>query len=75
MRNKDTTKRFFICVELGHLAKNYMKIGRIEDEKKARADNIRKKMKQQWIPKSSNNASPSHVTYVTQELGDSSIST
>ena len=47
----------------------------IEDEKKAKADNIRKKMRQQWIPKSSKNASPSHEADVIQELGDSSIST
>ena len=50
MRKRDTTKRCFIDIELGHLAKNCMNIGRIEDEKKARANNIKKQMRQQWIP-------------------------
>jgi len=40
MRKKDTTKRCFICTELGHLAKNYMNSGIIEDEKKTKVDNI-----------------------------------
>ena len=39
---RDTTKRCFIFIELSHLAKNYMNIGRIEDEKKEKEDNIRK---------------------------------
>ena len=52
-----------------------MNTWRIEDEKKAKVDNIRKKMKQQWIPKSSENESSIHEVDVTQELGDSSIST
>ena len=42
MRKRDTTKRCFICTELGHLVKNCMNTGRIEDEKKAKSDNIRK---------------------------------
>lgn len=33
MRKRDTTKRCFICIELGHLAKNCMNTERIEDEK------------------------------------------
>ena len=48
---KDTTIRCYTCTELGHIAKKYMNIGRVEDEKKAREDNIRKQMRQQWIPK------------------------
>ena len=52
-----------------------MNTGRIEDEKKVKDDNIRKKMRQQWILKSSTNASLSHEAHVTQELGDLSIST
>ena len=40
MRKRDTTKRCFICIELGHLAKSYMNTGRIEDEKKEKVDNI-----------------------------------
>ena len=47
MRKRDTIKRCFICTELGHLAKNYMNIGRNEDERKERADNIKKKMRHQ----------------------------
>ena len=39
MRKIDSTKRCFICIELGHLAKNCMKIGIIKDEKKAKANN------------------------------------
>ena len=46
MRKRDTTKICFICTKLGHLAKNYMNTRRIEDEKKAKDDNIRKKMRQ-----------------------------
>ena len=42
MRKRDTTRRCFICIELGNLAKNCISIGRIEDEKKAKVDNIRK---------------------------------
>ena len=75
MRTRDTTRRCFICTKLSHLAKNCINIGRIEDEKKAKADNIRKQMRQQWILKSFENASPSNDENVTQELGDSSIST
>ena len=40
MRKRDTTKRCFICIELGHVAKNCMNTSRIEDEKKAKNDNI-----------------------------------
>ena len=72
MRKRDTTKRCFICTKLGHLAKNCMNTGRIEDEKKEKVDNIRKQMRQQWVPKST---SPSNNDQVTQELGDSTIST
>ena len=75
MRTRDTTRRCFICSELGHVAKNCMNIGRIEDEKKAKDDNIRKQMRQQWVPKSSKNASPRYDEQVTQELGDSTFST
>ena len=75
MRTRDTTRRCFICIELGHLAKNYMNIEMIEDKKKSKANNIGKKMRQQWIPKSSENASLSYEAHVTQELANSSIST
>ena len=74
IRQRDTTKRCFICTKLGHLAKNCMNTRRIEDEKKARADNIKKQMRQQWISKSSENKSPSNNEHVTQELGDTTIS-
>ena len=40
MRKRDTTKRCFTCTKLGHLAKNYMTIRTIEDEKKEKDDNI-----------------------------------
>ena len=75
MRKRDTTKRCFIFTELGHLAKNYMNTGRIEAEKKEKVDNIRKQMRQQWIPKSSGNASPRNNEHVTQEVGDTIVST
>ena len=75
MRTRDTTRRCFTCIELGHLAKNCMNTRRIEDEKKAKVDNIRKQMRQQLIPKYFENASLSNDEHVTQELGDSSIST
>ena len=51
-----------------------MNIGKIEDEKKARVDNIRKHMRQQWIPKSTEETSSSHGSEVTQEVADSIIS-
>ena len=50
-----------------------MNIKKIEDEKKAKADNIRKQMKQQWIPKSTESES-SNDGSVTQEVSDSTIS-
>ena len=73
MRTRDTIRRCFICTKLGHLAKNYMNTRRIEDEKKEKVDNIRKQMRQQWVPKSIENASPSCDEQVTQELGDSTF--
>ena len=50
-----------------------MNIEKVEDEKKAKVDNIRKQMKQQWIPKSTEQESPNDGN-VTQGLGDSTIS-
>ena len=74
MRRKDTTIRCYTCTKLGHIAKNCMNIGRIEDEKKPKEYNIRKQMRQQWIPKSTEQASTSNDGHVTQEVGDSTIS-
>ena len=51
-----------------------MNIGNIKDEKKVRADNIRKQMRQQWIPKSTEDANSNHGSEVTQEVGDSILS-
>ena len=72
LRKRDTTVRCYTCTKLGHIAKNCMNIEIIEDEKKTRADNIWKQMKQNWIPRSTeqDNASNDHVT---QRLGDSTI--
>ena len=50
-----------------------MNIEKIEDEKKTKADNIQKKMKQQWIPKSTELDNSSNGD-VTQRLGDATIS-
>ena len=50
-----------------------MNIKRVEDEKKTKADNIQKQMKQQWIPKSTEKDS-SNNGHVTQEVGDFTIS-
>ena len=36
LRKKDTTIRCYTCTELGQIAKNCMKIGKVEDEKKTR---------------------------------------
>ena len=49
-----------------------MNIERVENEKKMKADNIRKQMKEQWIPKTSeqNNTSNGNVT----QMGDSTPS-
>ena len=73
MRKKDTTIRCFTCTKLGHLAKNCMNTGITEDEKKVKANNIRKQMILQWIPKYTMHASPSNDGHVTQEVGDSTI--
>ena len=75
MRTRDTTKRCFICTKLGHLANNYMNTRRIDDEKKEKVDNIRKQMRQQWIPKCLENASLRNNELVTHELGDTTIFT
>ena len=45
MMKRDTTKICFICIELGHLAKNYKNTRRVEDEKKAKSNNIKNQMK------------------------------
>ena len=37
---RNTTKKCFTCTKLGHLSKNCMNTRRIEDEKKAKVDNI-----------------------------------
>ena len=72
-RKRDTTIRCFTCTELGHVANNCMNTGRIEDEKKARANNIRKQMRQQWIPKTLGKTSLRNNEPITQELGETSI--
>ena len=51
-----------------------MNTRRIEDEKKEKADNIIKQMRQQWVPKSFENASPSYDEQVNK-LGDFAFST
>ena len=42
-----------------------MNIGRIEDEKKAKVDNIRKQMRQQWIAKPTEKTIPINDDLVT----------
>ena len=74
MRRKDTTIRCYTCTELGHIAKNCMNTSRIEDEKKEKVDNIKKQMRQQWIPKSIEHAISSIDGHDTQKVGDSTIS-
>ena len=73
LRKKDTTLWCYTCTELSHIAKNYMNIERVEDEKKTKADNIQKQMRQQWIPKSTEKNSSNNGN-VTHEVGDSTIS-
>ena len=51
-----------------------MKIGKIEDEKKAKANNIRKQIRQQWIPKNTKETSSNNGSDVTQEVGESILS-
>ena len=55
-RKRDTTKRCFVCIKLGQLAKNNMNQGRVENEKKAKDKNIRSHMRQQWVRKSPKDA-------------------
>ena len=50
-----------------------MNIDKVEDEKKARADNIRKQMRQQWIPKSTEQISLNSEN-ITHEVGNLTIS-
>ena len=73
MRRKDTTIRCYTCTKLGHIAKNCMNIGWVEDEKKEKTYNISKQMRQQWIPKSTEQASTRNDGHVTQDVGDSTI--
>ena len=35
-------KEIFFCTKLGHISKNCMNRGRVEDEKKTKANNIKK---------------------------------
>ena len=48
-----------------------MSIDKVEDERKEKADNIRKQMRQQWIPKTTKKTNPSNGSQVTHEEGDS----
>ena len=75
MSKRDTTKRCFICTKFRHLGKNFMNSRGIEDEKKEKANNIIKHMRQKQIPKSLENETLSNEELVTQELGDSNTST
>ena len=43
----------------------------VEDEKKEKVDNIRKYMRQQWIPMPTEKNSPSNGSQVTHEKGGS----
>ena len=45
LRKRDTTIRCYTCTKLGHRAKNCMNIGRVEYEKKAREDKVKKQMR------------------------------
>lgn len=67
----------FYCTKLRHLIKNCMKTGITEDEKKAKAENIRKKMWQKWVPNSLENGNQDHEVNDTQVnmLGGSNTST
>ncbi|GLJ53781.1 hypothetical protein SUGI_1147740 [Cryptomeria japonica] len=58
--------------ESSEQAKNCMNTKKVEDEKKAKADNIRKQMRQQWVPKSTEQDNSSNGP-VTQELVDPTI--
>ena len=77
MRKRDTTTRCFVCIEIGHLFKNCMNQGRIEDGKKEKDNNIRKKIRKQWVHKSPENASHNTKIVDTQvnELDGTIIST
>ena len=68
------TIRCYTSTKFGHLAKKCMNTCRIEDEKKEKVDNIIKKMRKQWIPKSTKEASPRNDGHVTEDVGDSTIS-
>ena len=74
VRKRYSTVRCYTCTKIGHIAKNCMNIGKIEDEKKAKANIIRKKMRKQWIPKTTKETSSNHEGNVTQEMGDSILS-
>ena len=44
-----------------------MNIGKVEDEKKSRVDNIMKRMRQQWIPKFTKETSSNHGSEVLKK--------
>ena len=71
LRKMDSTVRCYTCTEIGHIAKNCINIGKIDDERKAKTHNIRKKMRQQLIPKTTEETSSNHERNVTQEMGGS----
>ena len=71
LRKRDTTIRCYTCTKLNHIANNYMNIGRLEDEMKEKVDNIKKQMRQQWIPKPTKQTSPINNDQVTLEEGGS----
>ena len=73
LRRKDTTIRCYTCTKLGHITKNCKNIGKVEDEKKEKVDNITKKMRQKWIPKPTKKTSPRNGIQVTYEESDSII--
>lgn len=76
LRKRNPTKRCYLCKELGHLAKKCMNIGKVEDEKKSKANNIMTQMKQKWVRKYPKNSCKNSEVIDTQsnELGDLIIS-
>ena len=74
-RKKDLVARCFLCNERGHIARNCMNVEKVEDEKKARADEIRREMKSKWIKKTRDNLDEKNEPCNTHldELGATTI--
>ena len=77
MKKRDPIIRCYTCNELDHIAKNWMNIERIKDDKKEKVDKIKKEMNLKWIKKSLEHSKKNNdelCSMYTSKLGAISIS-